>query len=151
MYTFVSGWGRPSFSWFWLAPCIGWSYEAYQQELLEKGERAFSACCSLSRFREAKGAWLTVSKPGAKRRDWISPMIRSVGNHSLLFSWVDLKNLEVGLAFRSCSQLKLWWKRCREDLGVWAVRAERLPYCLEGRGHRCQTNLTPIYRRRSCS
>ncbi|PKI65502.1 hypothetical protein CRG98_014112 [Punica granatum] len=23
----------------------------------------------------------TVSKPGAKRRDWISPIIRSVGNH----------------------------------------------------------------------
>ena len=37
--------------------------------------------------RGSRGALLTVSKPGAKRGDWISPMIRSVGNHSLLFLW----------------------------------------------------------------
>lgn len=38
---------------------------------------------------------------------------------ALLASVKMLKaNFEVGLAFRSCSQLTLWWRRCREDLGV---------------------------------
>lgn len=56
-----------------------------------------------------------VSKPGAKPRDWISPMIRLVGNHSLLFFVVLLKaNFVVGLAFRSWEQLTLWWRGFRE-------------------------------------
>jgi len=30
------------------------------------------------------------------------------------------------------------------NYGQQTVRAERLPYCLEGRGHRCQTNQAAI-------
>uniref|UniRef100_A0A803KRG8 Cytochrome c oxidase polypeptide II n=1 Tax=Chenopodium quinoa TaxID=63459 RepID=A0A803KRG8_CHEQI len=44
----------------------GWSFSN------KKGGKVWHKA---ARFREARGALLTGSKPGVKRRDWISPMI----------------------------------------------------------------------------
>ena len=63
--------------------CPGLRYEAYLIIMKEKG--FFSLLLAFSLPRGEGSLTYGVSKPGAK--DWISPMIRSVGNHSLLFLW----------------------------------------------------------------
>ncbi|CAF2270483.1 unnamed protein product [Brassica oleracea var. botrytis] len=86
-----------------------------------KGEGRRRLTYGFKAWREAKGLDFTY--------DQIS------GQPLLTFFVVLLTllkaNFEVGLAFLRWEQLTLWWRRCREDLGV---------------GHRCQRKLTPIYR-----